>query len=75
MSSMYEIDFPEKGNFDGTFYVVRVATKFMVNFMNWRGEEVIVDNFTIASHADKNFLMAHVNDSEQNEQLFNGKLG
>ena len=73
MSSMYEIDFPEKGNFDGTFYVVRVATKFMVNFMNWRGEEVIVDNFTIASHADKNFLMAHVNDSEQNEQLFNGK--
>ena len=73
MSSMYEIDFPEKGNFDGTFYVVRVATQFMVNFMNWRGEEVIVDNFTIASHADKNFLMAHVNDSEQNEQLFNGK--
>lgn len=73
MSSMYEIDFPEKGNFDGTFYVVRVATKFMVNFMNWRGEEVIVDNFTIASHADKNFLMAHVNDSEQNEQLFNRK--
>lgn len=73
MSSMYEIDFPEKGNFDGTFYVVRVATKFMVNFMNWRGEEVIVDNFTIASHADKNFLMAHVNDSEQNELLFKGK--
>lgn len=73
MSSMYEIDFPEKGNFDGTFYVVRVATKFMVNFMNWRGEEVIVEDFTIASLADRNFLMAHVNDSEQNEQLFNGK--
>lgn len=73
MSSMYEIDFPENGNFNGTFYVVRVATKFMVNFMNWRGEEVIVENFTIANHADKNFLMAHVNDSEQNEELFNGK--
>ena len=73
MSSMYEINFPEKGNFDGTFYVIRVATKFMVNFMNWRGEEVIVENFTIANHADKNFLMAHVNDSEQNEELFNGK--
>lgn len=73
MSSMYEIDFPAKGNFDGIFYVVRVAAKFTVNFMNWRGEEVIVDNFTIASHADKNFLMAHVNDSEQNRQLFNGK--
>lgn len=73
MSSIYEINFPEKGNFDGTFYVIRVATKFMVNFMNWRGEEVIVENFTIANHADKNFLMAHVNDSEQNEELFNGK--
>ena len=73
MSSMYEINFPEKGNFDGTFYVIRFATKFMVNFMNWRGEEVIVENFTIANHADKNFLMAHVNDSEQNEELFNGK--
>lgn len=73
MSSMYEIDFPEKGNFDGTFYVVRVATKFVVNFMNWRGEEITVNNFTIASHADKNFLMAHVNDSEQNELLFKGK--
>ena len=61
MSSMYEIDFPEKGNFDGTFYVVRVATKFTVNFKNWRGEEVTVENFSIESHADKNFLMAHVN--------------
>lgn len=61
MSSMYEIDFPEKGNFDGVFYVVRVATKFTVNFFNWRGEEVTVENFSIESHADKNFLMAHVN--------------
>lgn len=61
MSSMYEINFPEKGNFDGVFYVVRVATKFTVNFKNWRGEEVTVENFSIESHADKNFLMAHVN--------------
>ena len=60
MSSMYEIDFPEKGNFDGVFCVVRVATKFTVNFKNWRGEEVTVENFTIASHADRNSLMAHV---------------
>ena len=73
MSSMYEIDFPAKGNFDGTFYLVRVAAKFMVNFKNWREEEVTVDKFTIASHADKNFLMAHVNDNEQNRRLFNGK--
>lgn len=61
MSSMYEIDIPEKGVIEETFYVVRVATKFTVNFFNWRVEDVTVENFTIASHADKNFLMAHVN--------------
>ena len=61
MSSMYEIDIPEKGVIEETFYVVRVATKFTVNFFNWRGEDVTVKNFSIESHADKNFLMAHVN--------------
>lgn len=61
MSSMYEIDIPEKGVIEEIFYVVRVATKFTMNFMNWRGEEVTVENFSIESHADKNFLMAHVN--------------
>lgn len=73
MSSVYEIDFPETGNFDGTFYVVRVATKFTMNFMNWRGEKVTVTDFTVASHADKNYLMAHVDDSERNRDLFGGK--
>lgn len=75
MSSMYEIDeidFTE-GRFEGTFYLVRVATKFTVNFMNWRDEEVTVENFTLKRHADKNFLMAHVKDSEQNRALFKGK--
>ena len=60
MSSMYEIDFKE-GREDYKFYLVRVATKFTVNFFNWRGEEVTVENFSIENHADKNFLMAHVN--------------
>lgn len=60
MSSMYEIDIPEKGVVEETFYLVRAATKFTMNFMNWRGEEVTVENFSIESHADKNFLMAHV---------------
>lgn len=72
MSSMYEIDFTE-GKVEKTFYVVRVATKFTVNFMNWRSEEVTVKKFTLASHADKNFLMAHVKDSEQNKDLFKEK--
>lgn len=60
MSSMYEIDFKE-GREDYKFYLVRVATKFTVNFKNWRGEEVTVENFSIESHADRNFLMADVN--------------
>lgn len=72
MSSMYEIDFTE-GKIAKTFYVVRIAAKFEVNFINWRGEEVAMTGFTLASHADRNFLMAHVNDSEQNRELFNGK--
>lgn len=75
MSSMYELSEEElkEGVVEKTYYVVRVATKFMVNFKNWRDEAVTITNFTISSHADKNYLMAHVNDSEQNQTLFNKK--
>lgn len=75
MSSMYELSKDElkEGVVEKTYYVVRVATKFMVNFKNWRDEAVTITNFTISSHADKNYLMAHVNDSEQNRTLFNNK--
>lgn len=69
MSSMYEI---EMGNerVEKTLHLVRVATKFTINFFNLRDEEVKIENFSIERHADKNFLMARVNDSEQNRQLF-----
>lgn len=70
MSSVYEIDFPNNGNVERTFYVVRVATKFTVKFENWRDEQVKVNSICFASHSDRNFMMAHVNDSEQNRQLF-----
>ena len=74
MSSMYEIAVPARGVVRQTLYVVRVATKFTVNFNNWRqGEDVTVSSFSISGHADRNFLMAHVNDSEQNRLLFKGK--
>ena len=74
MSSVYDVDVPARGVVEKTFYVVRVATKFIVNFNNWRqGEQVTVSSFSISGHADKNYLMAHVNDSEQNRQLFKGK--
>ena len=42
-------------------HVVRVATKFTVNFSNVRGDNVTVNSFSIKSHADRNYLMAHVN--------------
>lgn len=73
MSSFYVVEMPGQGTIEKTFYVVRVATKFTVNFLNWRGEDVRVENFSIASHADKNYLMAHVDDSQQNRDLLNGK--
>lgn len=73
MSSMYEIDVRKEYE-KKEFYVVRVATKFTVNFENLRkGDEVTVNSFSIAKHADKNFLMAHVNDTPQNQALFRGK--
>lgn len=73
MSSMYEIE-PFEGQVKKKFYVVRVATKFKVNFMNWRDEEVTVSKFTLANYANKNFLMAHVDEkSKRNLALFQGE--
>ena len=73
MSSHYEVTVPAKGIEQKTFYIVRVATKFTVNFRNWRGQNLQVNELSIASHADRNFLMAHVLNTPQNLQLFNGK--
>ena len=73
MSSHYEVTVPAKGIEQKTFYIVRVATKFTVNFRNWRGQDLQVNELSIASHADRNFLMAHVLNTPQNQALFNGK--
>ncbi|MBS1307948.1 MAG: hypothetical protein HP038_08135 [Bacteroides sp.] len=59
MSSMYEIDFPEKENFDGTFYVVRVATKFTCRFKNFRSGAVTVNSISVSNIANDSYLMAH----------------
>lgn len=59
MSSMYEIDFPEKGNFDGTFYVVRVGTKFTCRFKNFRSGAVTVNSISVSDIANESYLMAH----------------
>ena len=59
MSSMYEIDFPAKGNFDGTFYVVRVATKFTCRFKNFRSDAVTVNSISVSDIANNSYLMVH----------------
>lgn len=56
-----EVTVGQSGTTNGTFYVVRVATKFTVNFKNLRSDAVKVNSFSIEKYADKNFLMAHVN--------------
>lgn len=68
MTSSYEVDIPEEGLVEKTFYMVRVATKFTINFFNMRGEAVQVENFSIGRYADKNFLMAHVNSYPESDQ-------
>lgn len=73
MSSVYVEDIPRQETVEKTFYVVRVATKFTVNFFNLRGEDVCIDKLSIAYHADKNFLMAHVKDTPQNQAVLGGK--
>ena len=44
-----------------TLYLVRVATKFTVNFENRRAEDVTVSAFTIGKVSDTNYLMPHLN--------------
>lgn len=43
-------------------YMVRVATKFSVIFLNFRDDDVTIKDFTIASVADRNYLMARLNE-------------
>lgn len=69
MTSEYDIEVGEGTTDAGTLYVVRVATKFTVNFENYRDQAITVSNFTIESVADKNYLMPHLN---KNNPLFNG---
>lgn len=43
-------------------YMVRVATKFSVTFLNYRDDPVTIKDFTISSVADQNYLMARLNE-------------
>ncbi len=66
-----EVEIGKSGTVKETFYVVRVATKFTVNFKNLRPDPVTVENFSIKEYADKNFLMAHVGSYPQSATYSN----
>lgn len=59
MSSVYEIDLVEKKYFEGTLYVVRVATKFTCRFRNFRSGAVTVNSISVSDIADESYLMPH----------------
>lgn len=59
MSSMYEIDVPDKGVVEETFYVVRSATKFTFCFKNFRDGAVKVNSISVSDIAEKSYLMPH----------------
>lgn len=63
LSARYDIDIAlDDTEIDRTLYLVRVATKFSVTFLNFRDDPVKIKDFTIASVADRNYLMAHLNE-------------
>lgn len=70
LSARYDIDIAlDDTEIDRTLYLVRVATKFSVTFLNFRDTPVKIKDFTIASVADRNYLMAHLN---ENNPMFKG---
>lgn len=68
MTSMYELTVGSE-RVEKEMYVVRVATKFTVNFTNHREDDVKVNSVTIGEVADKNYLMPHV---KPDDTLFAG---
>lgn len=46
-------------------YLIPIATKFYFTFENYRDNDVYVDNITVSSSANNNFLLGNVDSSEQ----------
>lgn len=62
-SCNYELNLEkEKQSFD--VYLVPVATKFEINFKNYRNDPVEILNITLSKIADSNYLMANLDESE-----------
>lgn len=70
LSARYDIEIGlDSEEIERTLYLVRVATKFTVNFVNYRDEPVKVKDFTISSTANQNYLMAKLTEKSS---LFDG---
>lgn len=69
MSCYYQLELNEGGN-EYELHLVNVATKFMINFSNYRVEQVIFNSVKIKNAADSNFLMAHI---DEDSRYLNGK--
>ena len=65
-SSFYELNLSQTAEtYD--LYLVPVATKFQINFYNYRSEEVVFSEVTIQKIADYNYLIPHLSDDELNK--------
>lgn len=63
MTGKYYLDFEEE---EQTFnvYLVFVATKFQINFKNYRNDIVVIDRISIDKIADSNYLMASLSSAD-----------
>lgn len=65
LSCDYAIDFNSStSRFNA--YLVNVATKFDLNFSNYRNEPVTFSSITLEQVADRNFLIADIDDDHKN---------
>lgn len=71
-SSFYELDMKAGKRYEQPMYLVPVATKFYFNFINNRTAAVHVQKLGISQCPKNNYIMGHVEDSQQ-ELAIEGK--
>lgn len=60
----YKLNIEQEGE-EHTAYMVNVATKFKIILNNYRNDEVIFNQISLSSIADRNFLMAKIDEENQ----------
>ena len=64
LTCMYELDLKQETE-TRELYLVPVAVKFKINFYNYRNENVVFKEVSIEQIADKNYLMANVDEESK----------